>query len=92
MSEPLNLTQLAKDFKEWHGGNASIVLAVDALLQADPTRYCDTHKSLMMWKDACELRMANSDRGGATNLGEQMDGVKDCVVSSVVVVPVEETP
>lgn len=41
--------------------------------------WCETHNSKRMLKDACERVMANMDRGGATNIGEQMNGRQPCV-------------
>jgi hypothetical protein len=44
-------------------------------------RWCETHNNQHMLKDACYARMAAMAMGnsGAVNLGEQMDGLKDCV-------------
>ena len=45
-------------------------------------RWCETHDCEHYLKDACTHRMISLERGrpgGAVNLGEQMDGPKECV-------------
>ena len=56
-------------------------------------RWCETHDSQHMLKDACSARMASIGMGrpgGAVNLGEQMNGLKDCVEGWRLVSPWEE--